>query len=93
MPSAKYNKTPIGLGLERLDLAIEALNTLYRETTDPFPPSAEIHMNDLFAHVSAIRASLTRAYRALEHLDLDEPAPIRKSVPSIPATQSEAGAN
>lgn len=78
----QYNRTPIGRGLARLDLAIEALNALHRETTDPFPPSAEIHMNDLSDHVSAIRAKLTRATLALENLG----APVERAAVKIVET-------
>lgn len=84
-----YNQTPTGRGLARLDVAIDALNTLHRETTEIFPAHAEIHMDDLADHVTAIRAKLTRAKLALERVAEIEPA-AREAVPARPARRTES---
>lgn len=54
--------------LRRLKVAIAALNDLHRETKDTFHAHAEIHLDDLETHITAIRGKLTRAHLALGKL-------------------------
>ena len=86
----RYNQSPIGRGLQRLDLAADALTDLHRALSDVFPPPAEIHMNDVSDLISQLRAKITRARVALEGIDGPVVAPALKLVPSIPASQTES---